>query len=127
MAKTRITVRIAGRDYPISSNDTEEYVRRVARYVDRKITELSKATRLPVPDCATLAAVTIGSGMLGITGIMLGVPLTAFGYRWLQETVRAREAQAGEKAGTEEKTGAPDDGTGEQEKACRPPESRTAG
>lgn len=59
MAKTRITVRIAGRDYPISSNDTEEYVRRVARYVDRKITELSKATRLPVPDCATLAAVTI--------------------------------------------------------------------
>lgn len=72
---------------------------------------------LGLPAFLTLAAVTIGSGMLGITGIMLGVPLTAFGYRWLQETVRAREAQAGEKAENAEKTGVPEDGTGEQEKA----------
>ena len=34
-----------------------------------------------------------------------------------KETVRAKEAQAGKKAETEEKTGAPEDGTGEQEKA----------
>ena len=59
MEKIRTTVRIAGKDYTLSGYDSEEYVRRVARYVDRKITELSKATRLPVPDCATLAAVTI--------------------------------------------------------------------
>ncbi len=59
MAKTRITVRIAGRDYPITSSDSEEYVRRVARYVDRKIAELSLATRLPALETATLAAVTI--------------------------------------------------------------------
>jgi len=59
MAKTRTIVRIAGRDYPITSNDGEEYVRRVARFVDRKISELSVATRLPATECATLAAVTI--------------------------------------------------------------------
>ena len=59
MTKTRTTVRIAGRDYPISSSDTEAYVQRVARYVDRKITELSLATRLNALDSATLAAMTI--------------------------------------------------------------------
>ena len=59
MAKTRITVRIAGREYPITSSDSEEYVRRVAGYVDRKISELSLATRLPALESATLAAVTI--------------------------------------------------------------------
>ena len=59
MAKTRTTVHIAGREYPISSSDSEAYVQRVARYVDRKISELSLATRLPALDSATLAAVTI--------------------------------------------------------------------
>ena len=59
MAKTRITVRIAGREYPITSSDSEEYVRRVAGYVDRKLSELSLATRLPALESATLAAVTI--------------------------------------------------------------------
>ncbi len=59
MAKARIVVRIAGREYPIASSDGEEYVRRVARYVDRKITELSMVTRLNGQECATLAAVTI--------------------------------------------------------------------
>ncbi|MBQ8952975.1 MAG: cell division protein ZapA [Clostridia bacterium] len=59
MAKTRIAVRIAGREYPITSSDSEEYVRRVAGYVDRKISELSIATRLPALENATLAAMTI--------------------------------------------------------------------
>ncbi len=59
MARTRTVVRIAGREYPIASSDSEEYVQRVAGYVDRKITELSLATRLPAVENATLAAVTI--------------------------------------------------------------------
>ena len=59
MAKTRTIVRIAGREYPITSSDSPEYVRRVAQYVDRKIAELSTATRLPSTECVTLAAVTI--------------------------------------------------------------------
>ena len=59
MAKMRTIVRIAGREYPIASSESEEYVRRVAGYVDRKIAELSLATRLPALESATLAAVTI--------------------------------------------------------------------
>ena len=59
MAKTRTIVRIAGKEYPITGNDSEDYVRRVARYVDRKISELGMATRLPAQDAAVLAAVTI--------------------------------------------------------------------
>ena len=64
MARTRITVRIAGRDYPISSNDTEEYVRRVASYVDRKLTELELATRLPSQQLAVLTSVSIADDLL---------------------------------------------------------------
>lgn len=63
MAKTRTIVRIAGKEYPITSQDGEMYVQRIARYVDRKITELSLATRLPAPDCAVLAAVTIADDL----------------------------------------------------------------
>ncbi len=59
MARTRTIVRIAGKDYPISGSDSEAYVRRVARYVDRKIGEVAMAARLPAQDAAVLAAVTI--------------------------------------------------------------------
>ena len=56
--KTRTVVRIAGREYPITSYDGEEYVRRVGAYVDRKIGELALATRLSPLEVATLAAVS---------------------------------------------------------------------
>ena len=48
MEKIRTTVRIAGREYTIASTDSEEYVARVAAWVDRRMNELSAATRLPV-------------------------------------------------------------------------------
>lgn len=64
MEKIRTIVRIAGKDYPITGYDTEDYVRRVALYVDRKIQELSMATRLPVQDSAILTAVTIADELL---------------------------------------------------------------
>ena len=47
MDKIRTTVRIAGKDYAMTSYDSEAHVQRVAHYVDRKMTELSLATRLP--------------------------------------------------------------------------------
>ena len=59
--KTRTVVRIAGREYPITSYDGEEYVRRVGAYVDRKIGELALATRLSPLEVATLAAVSIAA------------------------------------------------------------------
>ena len=62
--KTRATVRIAGRDYTIASYDSPEYVSRVAAYVDRKMNELSLATRLPAGQLAVLAAVNATDDML---------------------------------------------------------------
>ena len=59
MQKTRTTVRIAGREYTLTGYDGEEYVRRVAQYVDRKITELELATRLPSQQLAVLTSVSI--------------------------------------------------------------------
>ena len=47
MEKIRTTVRVAGKDYTIASYDSEAHVQRVAAYVDRKLSELSMATRLP--------------------------------------------------------------------------------
>ena len=40
MEKIRTTVRIAGKDYTIASYDSEEYVNRVAAWVNRRMDEL---------------------------------------------------------------------------------------
>ena len=59
MKKKRVTIRVAGKDYNMTSSDSEGYVRRVAAYVDRKIGELTLATRLPAADAAVLTAITL--------------------------------------------------------------------
>ncbi len=46
---------------------------------------------LGLPSVWTLAAVLIGSGLGGITGILIGVPVTAFGYRMVKEKLESRE------------------------------------
>ena len=62
--KTRVTVRIAGKDYTIASYDPPAYVNRVAAYVDRKMNELSLATRLPAGQLAVLTAVNATDDMM---------------------------------------------------------------
>lgn len=64
MEKIRTTVRIAGRDYTIASYDTEEYVNRVAAYVDRKMSERAEATKLPAAQLAVLTAVNATDDMM---------------------------------------------------------------
>lgn len=64
MEKIRTTVRIAGKDYTIASYDTEEYVNRVAAYVDRKMSELAAATKLPAAQLAVLTAVNATDDMM---------------------------------------------------------------
>ena len=59
MEMKRVTIRVAGQDYNMTSSDSEAYVRRVAAYVDRKIGELTLATRLPAADAAVLTAITL--------------------------------------------------------------------
>ena len=49
MEKTKTTVHIGGRDYTMVGVESEEHIRRVAVYVDRKMEELTLATRLPQP------------------------------------------------------------------------------
>lgn len=62
--KSRVTVRIAGREYTIASYDTPEHVNRVAEYVDRKMNELELATHLPSAQLAVLTAVNATDDMI---------------------------------------------------------------
>ena len=64
MEKTRITLRINGKDYNLTSSDSEEYVRRVGAYVDRKITELGMAARMSAMDLAVLTAVNLADDLM---------------------------------------------------------------
>ena len=64
MQKNRTTVRIAGRDYTIAGYDSEEYVNRVAAHVNRSMSELAEATKLPAAQLAVLAAVNATDDMM---------------------------------------------------------------
>ena len=64
MEKIRTTVRIAGKEYTIASYDSEEYVNRVAAWVDRRMEELSAATHLPAAQLAVLTAVNAADDMM---------------------------------------------------------------
>ena len=64
MEKIKTTVRIAGKEYAISSYDSEAYVQNVAAWVDRKMKELAQATRLPTGQLAVLAAVNATDDMM---------------------------------------------------------------
>lgn len=48
---------------------------------------------LGLPGMWVLAAVTVGGGLLGIPGMLIGVPLVAAVYRLLREDVRRREGK----------------------------------
>jgi len=49
-------------------------------------------TSIGLPGVWVLAAVTIGGGVLGVGGMLLGVPLTASIYRLIREDMERREA-----------------------------------
>ena len=49
MQKIKTTVRIAGKEYAITSYDSEVYIQNVAAWVDQKMKELSQATRWSLP------------------------------------------------------------------------------
>ncbi|MBQ8507314.1 MAG: cell division protein ZapA [Clostridia bacterium] len=64
MQKIKTTVRIAGKEYAISTYDSEAYVQEVAAWVNRKMKELSEATKLPAGQLAVLAAVNATDDMM---------------------------------------------------------------
>ncbi len=77
---------------------------------------------LGLPAVWTLAAVTIGAGLAGIGGILVGVPMTAFFYRFLQDKIDQREAQdraRAEEAGKQAKNAEAAGGGGKGKTAVR--------
>ena len=64
MAKIKTTVCVAGRDYTLVGEDSEEQIRRVAIYVDRKMTELAMASRLDAQTVAVLTAMNIADDLI---------------------------------------------------------------
>lgn len=64
MAKIKTTVRVAGREYTLVGEESEEHIRRVAIYVDRKMEELTLASRLNAQTVAVLTAMNIADDLL---------------------------------------------------------------
>ncbi|NLC45406.1 MAG: cell division protein ZapA [Clostridiales bacterium] len=63
--KSKAVVRIAGREYTIRASESEEYIHRVAIYVNRKMEEVTKAQpSLSMAMVATLTAINLGDEVL---------------------------------------------------------------
>ena len=62
--KKQVKVRVGGRDYTLLSSDPPELVHRVGIYVDRKMSEIEQATRLPSNMVAVLTALNLGNDLL---------------------------------------------------------------
>lgn len=58
------TLRIAGRDYTITSADAPEHVRRAGVYLDRKIAEMGSAGFVNRESAAVLAGLSIADELL---------------------------------------------------------------
>ena len=46
-----------------------------------------------LPGIWVLASVTVGGGLFGVVGMLLGVPLTATVYKWIRRDVQNRLAE----------------------------------
>jgi len=60
MTKTKVTLRIAGREYTIIGDDPEEHIERIGLYVDKKMREIiGKSTRVNTATVSVLAAINL--------------------------------------------------------------------
>jgi len=62
--KQKITVIVAGKPYTLVSADPPEYVRRIASFVDRKLSETMTATNLPSGQAAVLACFNLAEDLI---------------------------------------------------------------
>jgi len=62
--KQKITVNVAGRPYTLVSSDPPEYVRRVAEYVDRKLSETATVTNLASAQVAVLTCFQLADELM---------------------------------------------------------------
>ena len=64
MEKRKMTVTVAGKPYTLVSADPPEHVKRVAEYVDRRLSETSAATNLPSAQAAVLTCCQLAEDLL---------------------------------------------------------------
>ena len=64
MEKKKMTVTVAGKPYTLVSADPPEYVRRVAAYVDRKLSETAAVTNLPSAQAAVLTCFNLAEELI---------------------------------------------------------------
>ena len=57
--KNKVTVTIAEREYTLVGTEDEAYVRQIAQYVDKQITDVMEGARVSLADGAVLSAVNI--------------------------------------------------------------------
>ena len=64
MEKQKITVSVAGKNYTLVSTDPPEFVKRVAAYVDRRLSETAAVTNLPSGQAAVLTCFNLAEDLL---------------------------------------------------------------
>ena len=64
MEHTTLSVKIAGRDYTLTSADSPEHTQRVASLVDRKMRELMAAGIINREAAAVMAALTLAAELI---------------------------------------------------------------
>ena len=69
MDRQKIMVNVAGRSYTLVSSDPPEHVKRVAEYVDRKISETAAATNLPSAQVAVLTCFNLADELIKLKGL----------------------------------------------------------
>ncbi len=57
--QNRVTVTIRGQQYTLLAAESQEYVERVAAYVDEKLAQTAAASNMAMVDCAVLTALNI--------------------------------------------------------------------
>ena len=56
LPKNKVKVRIAGEEFVIMAAESDEYIRRVASYVDSKVADIRANARIPLMDAIVLAS-----------------------------------------------------------------------
>lgn len=64
MEKQKITVSVAGKNYTLISSDPPEFVRRVAAFVDRRLSETTAVTNLPSGQASVLTCFNMAEDLL---------------------------------------------------------------
>ena len=64
MEKQKITVSVAGKNYTLVSTDPPEFVKRVAAYVDRRLSETAAVTNLPSGQAAVLTCFNLAEELI---------------------------------------------------------------